>query len=64
MDCTIKVSMKDVIPTWEELSILRIALFDGDDSEILEKAKAEFKERGRIEAIDIQNELHVLNELI
>ena len=57
--------MKNVLPTWEELSILRVALFDNvDDPDQLNNVKTEFENSGRIIAIDIKNELHVMNEII
>lgn len=54
------------MPTWEELSVLRIALYDDTDNpEKLNEFKETFgKTTGRITAISVKNELTVLQELI
>ena len=65
VDCTLRLNSKDgTFPSWEELSVLRIALFDDtDNQEALDEAIASFKETGKTIAIDKENEVLVMNEL-
>lgn len=64
-DCTLRLNSRDgTFPSFEELSVLRIALFDDTDKpELLDKAIASFKETGTTIAIDRESEIRVMNEL-
>lgn len=64
-DCTLRLNSRDgTFPSWAELSVLRIALYDNTDNpELLDQAIQTFKETGKTIAIDRDNEIKVMNEL-